>query len=72
LVFIGTNMQQQRTKGELDACLLTAEEQQGGSEAWRRLEDPFPEAEEFNEDEGEGGGEKAEVTMVLPSAKKQG
>ena len=74
LVFIGTNMQQQRTKGELDACLLTAEEQQGGREAWRRLEDPFPEAEEFNEDEGEGegGGEKAEVTMILPSAKKQG
>jgi len=76
LVFIGTNMQQQRTRGELDACLLTAEEQAGGREAWKRLEDPFPEAEEFgedeDEDEDEGKGERAEVTMVLPSAKKQG
>lgn len=42
LVFIGQNLDEQKTKKALDACLLTDDELLQGQEYWRTLEDPFP------------------------------
>ena len=43
LVFIGQNMDSERTRRELDACLLTDVELAQGEAAWRQYEDEFPE-----------------------------
>ncbi|MFI3136433.1 MAG: GTP-binding protein, partial [Methylococcaceae bacterium] len=43
LVFIGQNMDSERTRRELDACLLTDVELAQGEAAWRHYEDEFPE-----------------------------
>ena len=43
LVFIGQNMDSERTRRELDACLLTDVELVQGEAAWRQYEDEFPE-----------------------------
>lgn len=42
LVFIGQNLDEQKTREALDACLLTDDELLQGQEYWRTLEDPFP------------------------------
>ncbi|SDL51636.1 GTPase, G3E family [Franzmannia pantelleriensis] len=42
LVFIGQNLDKQRLREALDACLLSDDELAAGLEAWRRLPDPFP------------------------------
>ncbi|WP_263144868.1 zinc metallochaperone GTPase ZigA [Pseudomonas sp. RIT-PI-AD] len=41
LVFIGQNIDFARLDEELDTCLLTDTEMQGGRERWRRFPDPF-------------------------------
>ncbi|WXL25797.1 zinc metallochaperone GTPase ZigA [Ectopseudomonas mendocina] len=41
LVFIGQNIDFERLREELDACLLNDLELQGGPSAWAELEDPF-------------------------------
>jgi G3E family GTPase len=42
LVFIGQNLDAERFRAELDACLLTDEEFAQGPTAWRRYPDRFP------------------------------
>ncbi|NOT84901.1 MAG: GTP-binding protein [Methylococcaceae bacterium] len=42
LVFIGQNIDQARTRRELDACLLTDAELAMGETVWRQYEDDFP------------------------------
>ncbi len=42
LVFIGQNMDSERTRRELDACLLTDVELAQGEAAWRQYADQFP------------------------------
>ncbi|WP_252272432.1 zinc metallochaperone GTPase ZigA [Pseudomonas subflava] len=41
LVFIGQNIDFERLRHELDACLLTDAEMAGGAESWALLPDPF-------------------------------
>jgi G3E family GTPase len=42
LVFIGQNVDADRVRRELDACLLSEDELAAGSNAWRTYEDAFP------------------------------
>jgi G3E family GTPase len=42
LVFIGQNLQPERTREILDDCLLSDEEMAAGPSAWKTLDDPFP------------------------------
>ncbi|WP_447529753.1 zinc metallochaperone GTPase ZigA [Vreelandella sp. TE19] len=42
LVFIGQNLNQERMRAALDACLLSEDERLAGVEAWTALPDPFP------------------------------
>lgn len=42
IVFIGIGMDEAALRRELEACLLTEAEMQGGPRAWSRLPDPFP------------------------------
>ena len=46
LVFIGQQLDKQRLREALDACLLSDAELAAGVEAWRQLPDPFPAWEE--------------------------
>lgn len=43
LVFIGIGHDFPTLEAQLDACLLSEEEQQGGPRVWKALPDPFPE-----------------------------
>jgi len=42
IVFIGIGMDEVELRRNLDACLLTPDEMEGGPLAWQRLPDPFP------------------------------
>ena len=42
IVFIGIVMDEAALRRDLDACLLTEAEMEGGPHAWSRLPDPFP------------------------------
>ena len=42
LVFIGQNLDADKTRAQLDACLLTEDELLKGAEFWQTLDDPFP------------------------------
>lgn len=42
LVFIGQNLDADKTRAQLDACLLTEDELLKGAEFWQTLADPFP------------------------------
>ncbi|EGV31639.1 cobalamin synthesis protein P47K [Thiorhodococcus drewsii AZ1] len=42
IVFIGQNLQPERTREILDGCLLSEEEMAAGPRAWKALDDPFP------------------------------
>lgn len=42
LVFIGQNVDAEKVRRELDACLLTDAELAAGPKAWRRYQDEFP------------------------------
>ena len=63
IVYIGTNMDQDKITSMLDKCLLTDEEIYLGVDKWKEFPDPFPvwstEAEEFLE--------QKEATMEYPS-----
>lgn len=42
IVFIGQNLEPERTSEILDRCLLSDEEMAAGRTAWRAFDDPFP------------------------------
>ncbi len=42
IVFIGQNLEPERTREILDRCLLSDEEMAVGPTAWKALDDPFP------------------------------
>lgn len=42
IVFIGQNLQPERTREILDKCLLSDEEMAAGPAVWKTLDDPFP------------------------------
>jgi G3E family GTPase len=46
LVFIGIELDEDRIRQHLHACLLTPEEMQAGPEAWQSYVDPLPELDE--------------------------
>nr|MBX2810780.1 GTP-binding protein [Myxococcales bacterium] len=51
LVFIGQNLDQEKLRNQLDACLLDPKLTEGGSEAWATLESPFPDFEVEDDEE---------------------
>lgn len=50
LVLIGQDLNVDQIKSSLDECLLTDEELEAGPSVWSAWEDPFPKAEEIDED----------------------
>ena len=42
LVFIGQEMDEEKIRARLDACLLDEESANGGIESWNQFDNPFP------------------------------
>ncbi|GAA5164356.1 zinc metallochaperone GTPase ZigA [Viridibacterium curvum] len=53
IVIIGVDMDQDALRERLDACLLTGLELEAGPFAWANLNDPFPDWQGIEEEEGE-------------------
>ena len=51
LVFIGQQMDEALFRARLDACLLDDQLAAGSSEAWMKLENPFPQLEMAQENQ---------------------
>lgn len=62
LVFIGMNMDKDRLKAGLDACLLTKKELALGESAWSNFEDPFP---KYQNDDAKEEAEQEEIKEIL-------
>lgn len=65
LVFIGQSMDEAAIRAGLDACLLTGAELALGPDAWRDLDDPFPDWVHSDDDLEEGGLEGEEDSPML-------